>query len=286
MPRTTKRAQPLMAIPEDEAVAEPEQAERPDVLALIDELERNVEERVHAIMAAASDAVLQLKSEFTKLLVKLPKKTRDMPLAEFKKQYPQDFQTGALAQIGQKFAAMKEEIEAKQAPTGRVTRTAVKRAAEPETVLRTTRRRAAAQPAAFDNPGTAAVEGGRKGRSQAAADGFAAAPLVMEAAPAAGTAARGNFNGRPLQTPMPFAGEAMQAAVTLLTQRRGGRTRGAAATDAAVITTSDGQQWAVGKQGLSSIPESHRGEVQELLNAQFEFFAAALGKTVFARGRR
>ena len=100
-----------------------------------------------------------------------------MPLAEFKKQYPQDFQTGALAQIGQKFAAMKEEIEAKQAPAGRVTRTGVKRAAEPETVLRTTRRRAAAQPAAVDASGTATLDGGRRGRSRAAADGGAAAPL-------------------------------------------------------------------------------------------------------------
>lgn len=52
------------------------------------------------------------------------------------------------------------------------------------------------------------------------------------------------------------------------------------------LLTADGQQWAIGKQGLSSIPVSHRNEVQELLTAQFEFFAAALGKTVFARARR
>lgn len=38
---------------------------------------------------------------------------------------------------------------------------------------------------------------------------------------------------------------------------------------------ADGQQWAVGKAGgLAAIPESHRQEVQELLTAQFEFFAA------------
>ena len=36
---------------------------------------------------------------------------------------------------------------------------------------------------------------------------------------------------------------------------------------------ADGQQWAVGKQGLAAIPETHRQEVQELLTAQFEFFA-------------
>ncbi len=53
-----------------------------------------------------------------------------------------------------------------------------------------------------------------------------------------------------------------------------------------VLFCADGQQWALGKQGLESIPETHRQEVQELLTAQFEFFAAALGKTVFARGKR
>lgn len=37
---------------------------------------------------------------------------------------------------------------------------------------------------------------------------------------------------------MPFAGDAIPAAVTLLTQKRGGKTRGASETDAAVITTS------------------------------------------------
>jgi hypothetical protein len=101
----------------------------------------------------------------------------------------------------------------------------------------------------------------------------------------------GDFNGRPLATPMPFAGEAVPVPVTMLAQCRGGG-RGAvgpAAPDAAVVTTSDGQQWALGKEGVAAIPETHRKEVAEMLAAQFEFLAAALGKTVFARpggGRR
>jgi hypothetical protein len=71
--------------------------------------------------------------------------------------------------------------------------------------------------------------------------------------------------------------------ITLLTQKRGGgRTKAAAAPDAAVITTADGKQWALGKNGVDAIPESHRSEVAELLTAQFEFLAAALGKTIFA----
>ena len=94
------------------------------------------------------------------------------------------------------------------------------------------------------------------------------------------------FNGLPLQTPMPFAGEAVPLPITLLTQRRGGRAGAAPAPDAAVVTTSDGMQWALGKGGMTGIPESHRGEVEGLLHAQWEFIAAALGKTVFSRGGR
>jgi hypothetical protein len=69
----------------------------------------------------------------------------------------------------------------------------------------------------------------------------------------------------------------------MLTQKRGGRTKAAAAPDAAVVTTSDGMQWALGKDGMAAIPESHRAEVAEMLSAQFNFLAAALGKTVFDR---
>jgi hypothetical protein len=35
---------------------------------------------------------------------------------------------------------------------------------------------------------------------------------------------------------------------------------------------------------MQGIPDSHRQEVSDLLTAQFNFFAAALGKTVFQRG--
>ena len=47
---------------------------------------------------------------------------------------------------------------------------------------------------------------------------------------------------------------------------------------------ADGKQWALGAEGVQSIPDSHRQEVSDLLTAQFNFFAAALGKTVFQRG--
>lgn len=72
--------------------------------------------------------------------------TRELPLSQFRKQYPEDFQTAAIAEIGEKFATLQHEL-VKQLPqaTSRATRTSTKRAAEPETVLRTTRRRAAVQ---------------------------------------------------------------------------------------------------------------------------------------------
>ena len=49
---------------------------------------------------------------------------------------------------------------------------------------------------------------------------------------------------------------------------------------------ADGKQWALGAEGVAGVPESHRQEVTDLLTAQFNFFAAALGKTVFQRGGR
>lgn len=84
---------------------------------------------------------------------------------------------------------MQQELTAKQVPAGggRAARTGVKRAAEPETVLRTTRRRAApaaAQPAAL--PSEPAAEASepvpeaptRRGRGKAAAE---AAPGALAA---------------------------------------------------------------------------------------------------------
>lgn len=57
------------------------------------------------------------------------------------------------------------------------------------------------------------------------------------------------FQGMPLQTPMPFAGEAMALPITLLTQKRGGRTKAAAAPEAAVITTAGGTGWGAAGAG-------------------------------------
>lgn len=46
------------------------------------------------------------------------------------------------------------------------------------------------------------------------------------------------FGGLPLQTPMPFGGEAMALPITMLTQKRGGRTKAVPVPEAAIVTTN------------------------------------------------
>ena len=87
------------------------------------------------------------------------------------------------------------------------------------------------------------------------------------------------YNGLPLQTPMPFAGKPVPLnQITMLTvqhqgKRAGGKTKASREEPrAAVITTKDGKQWAVGGPGgLKAIPESHRKEVMDILSSQFAF---------------
>lgn len=65
-----------------------------------------------------------------------------MRLSEFQAAYPGDFQAGALEEIRERCAAMAAAVAAAPVPaTGRGGRTTAKRAAEPETVLRTVRAR-------------------------------------------------------------------------------------------------------------------------------------------------
>lgn len=214
-----------------------------------------------------------------------------MTLKEFREKHPEDLKTGALQEIRQRYAALAEAMQQGVPPaTGR---RGSKRAAEPVTVLRTVRARRTGSTVGMAHhmappPLPAASTRSTRGNVQhAEPDTLAAVPeaVPQEDLPAAHPAmpVMGSFNGRPLQTPMPFAGQAMALPVTMLTQKRGGRTKAAPVPDAAVVTTADGMQWALGKDGVAGIPESHRAEVAELLSAQFNFLAAALGRTVFDR---
>lgn len=224
---------------------------------------------------------------------------RTMPLKKFQEEYPSDFQSGALEEIRERYAAMAEA--AKQAPLT----TRGKRGAEPPTVMRTVRAKRTQDPLQMKQPRVFARQLGPSSSSLAPVpeaenvvarneeeekeeedENDAVAPLNgnLPAPPVP----RQTFNGLPLQTPMPFAGAAVPVPVTMLAQKRAGaRTKAVAAPDAAIITTADGKQWALGKEGIASIPDSHKAEVEELLSAQFSFLAAALGKTVFeGRGRK
>ena len=196
------------------------------------------------------------------------KQTREMPLKEFQERYPEDFKTGALHEIRQRYAAMAEAVTQQHTHTHAPRTTGVggmkKRSAiaEPATALRTVKTRR-----------TASV-------------------IVPTDHHHHHQQQQKVFNGLPLQTPLPFAGATATAMpITMLTQKRGGRTKASAAAaavpEAAVVTTNDGKTWALDQQGVGGIPESHRAEVTDMLMRQFEFLVAALGKTVFGgRGRR
>jgi len=218
-----------------------------------------------------------------------------MPLKKFQEEYPSDFQSGALEEIRERYAAMAEA--AKQVPLT----TRRKRGAEPPTVMRTVRAKRSQGLLQMKQPRVFARQAGPSSslapvpeaenvvahnEEEEEEEHDAVAPLNgnLPAPPVS----RQTFNGLPLQTPMPFPGAAVPVPVTMLAQKRAGaRTKAVAAPDAAIITTADGKQWALGKEGIASIPDSHKAEVEELLSAQFSFLAAALGKTVFeGRGRK
>lgn len=223
--------------------------------------------------------------------------TRDMRVSEFLAKYPKDFKTDAIQEIRQRFAAMADEA-AKAIPPATKKRTAEtnpspKRSIRPknthshdEEVIHQSLPRlkdkehkeqlpepagAVVQPAVFPPQKSGAQFHEQK-------EPPCVKPQSQQQHP---TNKSSSFNGLPLQTPMPFAGEAIPLPFTMIAQKRGARTRAAPAPDAAVITTADGMQWAVGKEGMASIPESHKAEIQGILNDQVSFLMTALGKTVF-----
>jgi len=217
--------------------------------------------------------------------------TRELSLKDFQEKYPDDFKTGALQEIRQRYAAMAEAAQQAVPP---VTGRGLKRVAEPVTVLRTVKaRRTVNTGPLFQNdalPPAATTRRAARGQGEAVERTVARAASSASPRNTENLEAPQVFNGRPLQTPMPFAGHALPIPVTMLAKKGGGRTKAAPVPDAAVVTTADGMQWALGKEGVAAIPESHRTEVAELLSAQFNFLAEALGRTVFdrqgGRGRR
>ena len=275
-----------------------------------------VEQRAASIVKAAEDAIFSLKRDLASKVVRLPKlvshsalcnattvapactrshpapqyvQTQGMKLKDFQEKYPEDFKTGAMLEIKQRFAAMADAVQQAVPHTG-----ARKRAMEPPTVMQTVKARRTGgalmrAPLAGAPAAPAAARRGTRGLPEPEDAGPSENLPESDAAPQMGPPENrpapraGVFNGLPLQTPMPFAGQAQPMPVTMLTQKRGGRTKAVAEPSAAVVTTADGMQWALGKDGVAGIPETHRAEIAELLSAQFNFLAAALGRTVFDR---
>ena len=131
-----------------------------------------------------------------------------MQLADFQKAFPGDLQEGALEEIRERCAAMAAAAAEKAVPaTGRGGRTAAKRGAEPETVLRTVRARRGpvAPPPKFSEAPPAAAEaetGSRRSTRSRLGGGAAAEPAAATeqqqqppGAWACALAAGGSFQG-------------------------------------------------------------------------------------------
>lgn len=130
----------------------------PKVAALLEELELEVDQRCTSLRAFADVMVAALRNELRVQLLKLPKKTRNMPMADFRDTFGAELTASLLADINSRIG-VRAQAAAAEAPT--VMRTTRKRAradgglsedAEPPTVLRTTRRSARAAAAATPAP--------------------------------------------------------------------------------------------------------------------------------------
>lgn len=202
---------------------------------------------------------------------------RQMPLKDFRANYPDDYKSGALEEIRLRYAKLAEEVaqQHRNFPAALQTgaaRTARKRGIvpEPATVLHTVKSRRV-EPA-----GRVGLRGDAEPQPRSEAE----VEMKVEARTNCNSNEQVNhptqrhmFNGLPLETPMPFTGAAVPIPMTMVTQRRGGRIPATALPDAVILETADGKKWAVGKDGLSSIPETHRAEVMELIKNQAQFWA-------------
>ncbi|KAK2080483.1 hypothetical protein QBZ16_000336 [Prototheca wickerhamii] len=208
------------------------------------------ERHISEIQAAAEDAVLALRNECRRQLVKLPKSVRSMTLAKLQETMPDDYSAAGLKQIHEKLASLAAPVL--PPATGRVrATTARKRAAvEPPTVLRTAGRPPAPRPAA-------------------------------KPAGAAGS----TFNGMPLATPLPFAGPAVELPTTFVTEQKKSRfTRAAAQPSAVVLRAPNGSAYAVSSaEDIEELPGAEAQALVDMLRSQREFLDRLLAKTVTTR---
>ncbi|KAK9828254.1 hypothetical protein WJX74_005755 [Apatococcus lobatus] len=272
-------------------------------------LDGEVETRCQRYLCLAEDAGKSMEMELKVQLVKLPKKVRSMPLAEFREEYGSSIEKVLLANISERLQVLQQQA---MPPPSTGLRSS-SRLKGPATATRTTRKRAGATSAA--ESGSAADPAHDPAQQQPLAR-VQATPAVVQshhAAAAAGappTVLRGpqlgevfySKNGSPLglfeqdgqsqrgmlMTPMVAGGglpstvmhpaalaAGGQATATMIKrQGPGGRT---VAGNALLICTKDGRQVEVEVgDGLQQVPTDLRKEVRQQLEALSKISAGAL----------
>ena len=248
-----------------------------------------VEEKIHEINQATRNAVASLNTNLKTRLVRLPKALKMMPLEEL---------SGAATTKAAATAVENRDATGgknKPAAAGRKGRAKKNTGGENTAPAGPPPPPKFALPAKFqqrsdsESPDAGREEEPRTSMPSPPVQLFSRAKKRANAAAGAQTtnaapadAHMSTYNGVPLQTPMPFAGVAVPMPVQMLTvqahgKRAGGRTKASRnAPQAAVVTTKDGKQWAIGASGLGGIPETHRQEVADMLKSQWAFLQDAL----------
>eukprot|EP00232_Nephroselmis_pyriformis_P012190 CAMPEP_0182882148 /NCGR_PEP_ID=MMETSP0034_2-20130328/17606_1 /TAXON_ID=156128 /ORGANISM="Nephroselmis pyriformis, Strain CCMP717" /LENGTH=129 /DNA_ID=CAMNT_0025015221 /DNA_START=36 /DNA_END=421 /DNA_ORIENTATION=- len=115
MPAARKRgAKAASAAPADaDAVAPKDNAK---LARLLEELDMEIEDRIKAVQGMAEGAAMQLRSEFSMSIMKLPKKVRSMPLSEFREQYAGDISSVILKEVEGRLATSCPPVSATPAP--------------------------------------------------------------------------------------------------------------------------------------------------------------------------
>lgn len=265
-------------------------------------LARAVEEKIHEINQATKNAIASLNTTLKTRLVRLPKALKMAPLDTLSAGAP-----GKAGVVSPPSASLGMEPPGRGGPEATATEHRGARGAggtRSTRSTRSTRGKEVASVGVAEAPRNPAPAPGAPPESLPNAQPKPPPPLFQEnesgpspppvqfsrakkraahVDPSTDARPSMSYNGVPLQTPMPFAGMAVPMPVQLLTvqaqgKRAGGKTKASRnAPQAAVVTTKDGKQWAVGVNGLRDIPESHRYEVGEYLQSQFSFLQDALG---------
>ena len=267
-----------------------------------------MEEKIHEINQATKNAVATLNTTLKTRLVRLPKALKMMPLDELSRKAANEAKgEGVVSKAEKKPASRKgtarttakdvnAHLEQRSTRSTRSTRNTRSTRPENETTPPEGTGNAALPAIDEQEPTSTCL---KEGSGDVISSHFEEAEVhaspppvqfsrankraIAQTTQAPGHMPATSYNGMPLETPLPFSGKAVPLPVQMLTvqaqgKRAGGKTKASRnVPQAAVVTTKDGKQWAIGANGLRDIPESHRQEVSEYLQSQFSFLQDALG---------